>query len=87
MKVWIVGDQDSGDQGWTVEKVFLDEDNARRWMAEHEDEAFGHFTMAMGPDFEESFEIEDADSYLAYHPDVTAIVDEAINEHEAGEDW
>lgn len=45
MRVWIVEDQDTGDNAATVVKVFADLEKACAWIREHEDEAFGYYQL------------------------------------------
>lgn len=63
-RVWIVEDQDTGDNASTVTKVFTSLHAAKQWMLEHADEAFGYFTLAAplewdGTDYEASFEVQE----------------------------
>lgn len=46
MRVWIVEDQDTGDNAATVEAVFTSREAAEQWMVDHEGKAFGYYTLA-----------------------------------------
>lgn len=46
MRVWIVEDQDRGDNAATPAAVFDSLEAARAWMADHGDEAFGYYALA-----------------------------------------
>jgi hypothetical protein len=64
MKVWIVIDQDDGDNASTVEHVFTSLYAAKQWMLEHADEAFGHYSLATpvgwdGTDGDAGFEVQE----------------------------
>jgi hypothetical protein len=79
MKVYIVEDQDTGDNASSIVKLFLEREAAERWMAAHADEAFGYYKLAMGLDFEESFEVVGLDELIAQR-ELDAMDEEAMGE-------
>lgn len=50
--IWLVEDQDDGSLSSQVVKAFTDLSDAKQWMLEHKDEAFGHYELAAPVDWD-----------------------------------
>lgn len=57
MKVWIVGLQDSGDNGWSVAMVFDSKQKADYWLDTTNDPRYGYYMMETSGDADEGWEV------------------------------